>query len=315
MIPLVVCSLALVALALLFSRSHSPMISKLASFLLALLPITLFVPKLELALLPATSEGSHGAASSAPGLSTILLVVYVLVAGLLIFREILSHIRLSRLIRTGSTARPDLAAAVARFARANALSPADEVRVSSDLQAPCVTGLFRTRLLLPDDFERWNKATKSCVLIHELAHLTRRDLLTLFVGRLSLALNWFNPLTRLLQKKLELECELACDARVLASGVSPSAYGSVLCDLASSRFRQAALPFSRRSALEQRVRSMVTPVSKPKGFLIIPAGLLMLTVVATSFVSLSSPSQSPNALAPGPAEVELRLTADPFPAD
>jgi hypothetical protein len=81
-----------------------------------------------------------------------------------------------------------------------------------------VWALGRVRLLWPESLEvGLTPAGLRAVLVHELAHLRRRDH---WVGWLVLAagcLWWWHPLLWLVRRRLHCEAELACDAWVVAT--------------------------------------------------------------------------------------------------
>jgi len=89
---------------------------------------------------------------------------------------------------------------------------------------PMTWGLFTPRVLLPAGAERWPHARQRIVLLHELAHVKRRDCLTQFVAQLACAVHWFNPLVWHAARQLRAERERACDDLVLASGTAGTDY-------------------------------------------------------------------------------------------
>jgi beta-lactamase regulating signal transducer with metallopeptidase domain len=89
---------------------------------------------------------------------------------------------------------------------------------------PMTLGLFRPAVLLPEDAAAWPAQRRRVVLIHELAHVRRRDCLTQLIGRVACAVHWFNPLAWLAVHRLRAEQEQACDDLVLAAGARPSDY-------------------------------------------------------------------------------------------
>lgn len=127
---------------------------------------------------------------------------------------------------------------------------------------PMVWGVWRKRLLLPEGFAEWPKEKLRSVLLHELAHLKRRDPLALWAAQWVKALHWFNPLVWLTMRQLRADQERACDDRVLRQGVRASDYAQHLLDL-SRHTRVApglalcALTITRCSPVEARVKAIL----------------------------------------------------------
>ena len=94
------------------------------------------------------------------------------------------------------------------------------------------------------------------VLMHELAHLKRRDPLYHLLGRLCLAVFWMNPLAWLAWKQLRLAEERATDDEVLAGGCEPKSYAGLLVDFVKQG-SQTADGWSPRAALNMAQRSTV----------------------------------------------------------
>ena len=60
---------------------------------------------------------------------------------------------------------------------------------------PMATGIIRPRVVLPCDCHSWTQARWRIVLLHEVAHIARRDLLSQGCARVVAALWWFQPLS------------------------------------------------------------------------------------------------------------------------
>lgn len=107
-----------------------------------------------------------------------------------------------------------------------------EARIAN-VGTPLTCGVLRPLILLPGSARDWDAGRLRAVLLHEAAHVQRRDCLAKYVAQASRALLWWNPLAWMIASRLNQEQELACDGAVLASGVAPEDYASVL--LASAR--------------------------------------------------------------------------------
>lgn len=135
--------------------------------------------------------------------------------------------------------------------------------IHPDRTIPIVWGLWKPRLLLPVAAREWTAEQQKSVLLHELAHVKRRDTWTQLLAQVACATYWFNPLVWFAVWRLHVERERACDDLVLNSGVAASAYAEHLLHgatrLASSPWTQACgLAMARRSSLEGRLQAVLT---------------------------------------------------------
>lgn len=80
------------------------------------------------------------------------------------------------------------------------------------LPTPMLVGLFHPVVCLPDP--SLSRDHLRMVLLHELTHYKRKDLLLKWLALLVNALHWFNPLAWLLTRSLGQACEDACDQDV-----------------------------------------------------------------------------------------------------
>ncbi|HSL22077.1 MAG TPA: M56 family metallopeptidase [Vicinamibacterales bacterium] len=129
---------------------------------------------------------------------------------------------------------------------------------------PMTWGVRKPRILLPASATEWPAARLRVVLLHELAHVRRRDCLTQLLAQAACALYWFNPLVWLAARRLRAEREHACDDLVLAAGTRGSDYADHLLEIARS-MRGTALPtwaavaMAHRSQLEGRLMAILDP--------------------------------------------------------
>jgi hypothetical protein len=101
------------------------------------------------------------------------------------------------------------------------------------------------------------------VLLHELAHVRRRDLVGHTVGRFACALYWFHPLVWTAAKRLRSESERACDDLALNCGARASDYAEHLLDIVTGVRHHAtpavALAMARRKEFEGRMLAILDP--------------------------------------------------------
>ncbi len=106
-----------------------------------------------------------------------------------------------------------------------------EIRIAK-VSTPLTCGVLRPLILLPAAARDWSEPRLRAVLLHEAAHVTRRDCLAKYVALASRALLWWNPLAWIMAARIDREQELACDDAVLSAGVSADAYAKALLEVA-----------------------------------------------------------------------------------
>lgn len=171
------------------------------------------------------------AATSAMGLVARLILalagLWVLVAAALVIRLAVGQSRMARL-RLGAVPADLEAESLCRtLANQMRLDPPSVLR-SPFLSSPCLDGLRRPAILLPEEAEANLRET----FIHELAHLSRRDGLWNLLRRVASALFWFQPLLWVLSRRIEESAEEVCDDFVVAFGSDRTQYAGHLLELA-----------------------------------------------------------------------------------
>jgi beta-lactamase regulating signal transducer with metallopeptidase domain len=88
-----------------------------------------------------------------------------------------------------------------------------ELLVSEEIDVAVALGVFRPRVLLPQDWANSRAAEElSTVLAHEAAHTRNGDLIWLTASRLLLVVLWAQPLYWMLRRSLRLDQEALADA-------------------------------------------------------------------------------------------------------
>lgn len=82
-------------------------------------------------------------------------------------------------------------------------------------RTPSIIGIFNPKILVTNEFLLQNDTTKKYIIMHELSHYKRKDLIFNYVILLITIIHWFNPLIWLFFKKIRQDIELATDEMVL----------------------------------------------------------------------------------------------------
>jgi len=80
------------------------------------------------------------------------------------------------------------------------------------LKTPLVIGVFSPKIYLPAHL---SAKERKLIVLHEQAHIRRRDHVVKFVAYFILCLHWFNPLVYFIFNQMRIDRELACDVSVL----------------------------------------------------------------------------------------------------
>jgi len=108
------------------------------------------------------------------------------------------------------------------------------IATSSAVQIPVVAGMWRPIILLPERMtETFSREQLHEMLVHECAHIVRRDPYVAFLQRLAGMVFWPHPLVYLLNRNLSRAREELCDNYVLRQ-CSPHNYAQTLLAVAQS---------------------------------------------------------------------------------
>src|SRR6185503_6185464 len=124
------------------------------------------------------------------------------------------------------------------------------------------------------------------VLLHEMAHVRRRDNLTGLIHRAVEVLFWFHPLIWWMGARLNDERERACDEDVLREGIEPNAYAEAILRICELYLKSPLLVASGITAsnLKRRIEAIMTAHAAPRLTLARKAVL-----ASAAFVALASP--------------------------
>ncbi|HYG35206.1 MAG TPA: M56 family metallopeptidase, partial [Clostridia bacterium] len=116
----------------------------------------------------------------------------------------------------------------------------------SDLVAsPAVYGWWRPSLLLPNQMLAcFTREELRQVLLHELAHIKRRDMVMHWVATMLKTLHWFNPILWYAFRRVAADREMACDELALSKATAPErkTYGETVVKLLESCARPTLSP-------------------------------------------------------------------------
>lgn len=170
---------------------------------------------------------------------------------------------------------------------------------------PMTCGGLSATVLLPVDADDWCADRRRIVLLHELIHVKRRDILTQTMAQVVCSLYWFNPLVWWALRRMRTEQEWACDEGVVATGVAAPEYAGHLLEIAR-RFDANGISTATTTAmagpsqLQDRLCAILRPVGRGYWYgRAIPVSVAMGVVLISSAVIQ---------LVPAPTEAAIVLS-------
>ena len=182
-----------------------------------------------------------GTAAAVNPLQTIIPIISYIwavgVAGMLVY-ALASYLRLRKTVAASASIK-------------------DRVLACDEIKTPFILGVIRPKIYIPSAM---CGETLDCVLLHETAHLKRRDHWWKPFGFLLLAVYWFNPLCWIAYILLCRDIEAACDEKVVRDmdrdGVAT--YSQALLDCSFPRKRIAACPLAfGEVGVKQRIKGVL----------------------------------------------------------
>ena len=156
-----------------------------------------------------------------------------------------------------------------------------EVRVAK-VSGPQVLGVTRPVLVVPPDLVRLPAAERKAILLHELAHVERRDFAANLCQRLALVVLWFQPAAWALYRHICREREVCCDRLALRHDASATALARALVRLAENRCTRApvAMTMAGQGDLGRRVNHLLAPGAAEQS----PRSLCAWPLVVSAFI-------------------------------
>ena len=268
-------------------------------------PSTFAAPLIALGRIQVTGAATHAAESisssgAAVGVATLvglLFVAYLVGVITVLLPTIIGSIRVRRTIGRGRLVNDVGWLRAVHDVRAMlGINRPVRVFVCADVAVPMTWGFLRPIVALPSSANYWNVEHLRIVLTHELSHVRAADWLFKLAARLMCALYWFHPGAWWIARRLREDCELACDDRVIASGVRRTDYAELLVEAADDAWRArmpqvAAVALAERGGLRGRLASVldtrhdVRPLAR--GWMGVAAMTTLLVAAPTSAVQLA----------------------------
>lgn len=211
-------------------------------------------------------EGVTRPAGHFTDITTIAAAAWIIGTAALLIYTAVSFFRLKKGLRTAVLLR-------------------DNIFQSEKISSPFVFGIIKPKIYLPFGITERNAES---VILHEQAHISRRDYLWKPLGFLLLCAHWFNPLMWLAYVLFCRDIEFACDERAigLLNADKRADYSEALLNCSAGRHMLFAYPPAfGEVGVKSRVKSVLN-YKKPAFWL---AAAAVIAGIAASVCLLTSP--------------------------
>ncbi len=222
-----------------------------------------------------------------------LILIWVMGAAFLLLRMSIGWLRMSQILRAAkpiADERFQIAFERACIAVGCRSGRRPQLVASDAVSGPLAAGILRSKIVLPESLIRQlDPESLADVLIHEVAHVVRRDHIIVLLQNIVSAIYWPHPFVRKLNCELAKAREEVCDNFVLVATEAPT-YSRTLLSLGQLLQPSGVNPgsvgfFTDRWKLEHRIaglldehRNRTTFLSK-RGWLFVAATTAVLTAL------------------------------------
>ncbi|MGA8599642.1 MAG: M56 family metallopeptidase [Bryobacteraceae bacterium] len=168
--------------------------------------------------------------------------------------------------------------------------------ISGEVAEPHLRGIVRSTLVMPRRLSlNLTTAELEAVMLHEMAHLRRRDNLVNSIAHALCLVCWFHPLLWWMKRQLLIDCECACDQLVVETIETPRDYVSGILKVCRFAFADPLAGVSGIGGwkLKQRLELIMSYHNNQSRFpdrrrlLGAAAAILLLIPIAGGFLSRS----------------------------
>lgn len=248
-------------------------------------------------------EKSGNLAPAAPGqmdrTQEIIPYIWLSVASLYLILVLLSNLSLHLRLRRRSRKPNEHITSLLRECRSQLGVRRDiSIVIQDTVKAPSLLGILRPRILMSSSVENLSDQEMQYILMHELAHYKRKDVLVYCLLMVLQVMHWFNPILWYCFKRMRQDMELAADEMVLnkLDAAEYREYGRALLTVLDNMGRDTTLPrlvgmVNDRDDIERRIK-MVSQAHllQNKRRLLFIVGLVCVLVLGTILLTSSRES-------------------------
>lgn len=161
------------------------------------------------------------------------------------------------------------------------------------VHSPLTFGVLKPVIVLPD--KEYAQDEIQIILLHELIHIQKYDLLFRFLSLLVISMHWFNPLTYLLFKRICFISESDCDEQIVMNRDRDYRilYGNMIIDAATDMSRKQMLTASfglagsHKKLLKERLEILMSMNKVKKSARILSVATLAMIFMGGTFTTFA----------------------------
>lgn len=166
-----------------------------------------------------------------------------------------------------------------------------ELGVNPFVSSPMLIGFFHPCIVLPNaDID---EKDFYYIILHELIHLKRQDILYKWLAQFTVCLHWFNPMVYLMRREIIKACEFSCDEAVLeiVGEYYASDYGKTLLDAMPTvgRYKESfgvVTLNQNKQLLRERLCAIMSFRKKSKRMVAVTGVLTLSILFGTIFIGI-----------------------------
>lgn len=146
------------------------------------------------------------------------------------------------------------------------------------IKSPVMTGLFKPTLFIPKTLEG---TELDFVIAHESVHYNRHDIVYKWFAVLMQTVHWFNPVSFLILRQIDEDCEISCDYEVskMMSDVQRKDYMNLILSMASKRRILTTQMADSKSLIKKRFSAII---SNPHKKMVVLPCVVAMGIAASS---------------------------------
>lgn len=214
------------------------------------------------------------------------------------FKIIISALKIKKLIYLGNKIRDEkIEDLLVNLKKRLKIKNNVQIVFTEEINSPAIYGIVNTKLFLNKDLIK-NASDNELryILLHELCHLKRNDILVSKLINLMKVIYWFNPIIIISLNTMQSDCEVACDAKVLnfIDKKENLNYGKTIINILSySNSKATSLGTIGMAFNKKMIKERISMIGKNKKFGLKSIVLGGVVVLGVSIIGLTS--QKPTA--------------------